>query len=171
MNYDEYCDLFGPPSPLFKSLLNYPDRWKTPSKTSRCSTLNPLSPWNRSNRWTPTSPLWIWPPRPSCSGRRWRLFWRSTAVRTSLRTSSAPPGATTSPPSTSPETCSLSTMNPNRPDASEFECAPKATTPSISFLTSSNAALKSTLWLTQREEETEDGGVTSSYLNYHFSTI
>lgn len=164
MNYDEYCDLFGPPSPLFKFVPLHADRRRILSKTYHCSISNLLNLWIPMPLSFPSSFL-----LPLLSAvRRWRPFSRLTVARTSLKISKDRPGETSSTRSKSQGTFLQLMMNPTRQNVLGFACALKATTRSISSLTSSNASLKSNNGLIQREEETEDGRVSRSYLNYHF---
>jgi hypothetical protein len=36
MNYEEYCEVYGPPSPLFKLIPYYAGRWKILVRRYRC---------------------------------------------------------------------------------------------------------------------------------------
>lgn len=60
MNYDEYCDVYGPPSPLFKYLKLNKDLRRIHCRTFRCSTSR-NHPSSKTNQKSNRKRLLPWP--------------------------------------------------------------------------------------------------------------
>lgn len=152
MGYEDYCDLFGPPAPLFKCFLPHVGRNKIPqmrclsSISSHCP--NPIPNPNQSCC-SMTSPR----------ARRWRRSPKSMAAKTLPRTYSAPPSWIFSAPASSRESCPSSARIHRRPSESVWECARKATTRNTSSSTFYSAAMRGTCTLMQWPQKTKIGWV------------